>query len=55
MPFGVKNQPPIFQRVVSRAFRNYLDKFMKIILDDFIVHNDIYIHLVKLKTMFSKV
>jgi len=28
MPFGVKNGPPTFQRVVNRAFREYLDKFM---------------------------
>jgi hypothetical protein len=40
MPFGVKNGPPIFQRVVSRAFREYLDQFMKIFLDDFIVYSD---------------
>lgn len=54
MPFGMKNQPPTFQRVVSRAFKNYLDKFIKIFLDDFIVHNDIYIHIAKFKLCFQK-
>jgi hypothetical protein len=29
MPFGVKNGPPTFQKIVSRAFREYLDQFMK--------------------------
>jgi hypothetical protein len=41
MPFGVKNGSPTFQRVISRTFREYLDQFMKIFLDEFIVYNDI--------------
>jgi hypothetical protein len=45
MPFGVKNGPPTYQKVVSKAFKDYLDKFMKKILDDFIVYNDMDIHL----------
>ncbi len=41
MPFDVKNGPPTFQIVVSRAFGKYLDQFMKIFLDDFIVYSDL--------------
>jgi hypothetical protein len=33
MPFGVKNGPPTFQRIVNKAFIKYLNKFMKIFLD----------------------
>jgi hypothetical protein len=44
MSFGVKNGPPTFQRVVSRAFRKYLNKFMKIFLDDFLVYSDMESH-----------
>jgi hypothetical protein len=40
MPFGVKNGPPTFQKVISRTFREYLDQFMKIFLDDFIKYSD---------------
>ncbi len=54
MPFGVKNGPPTFQRVVSRTFREYLDQFMKIFLDDFIIYNDTDNHLMKLKLCFHK-
>jgi len=54
MPFGVKNGPPTFQRVVSRTFRKYLDQFMKIFLDDFIVYIDMENHLMKLKLCFQK-
>jgi hypothetical protein len=49
MHFGIKNGPFTYQRVVSRAFRDYLNKFMKIFLDDFTVYNDMDIHLQKLK------
>ncbi len=44
MPFGVKNGPLTYYRVVSRAFINYLHKFIKIFLDDFNVYNDMDIH-----------
>ncbi len=30
MPFGLKNAPPIYQQVVSRAFKEYLGVFMKL-------------------------
>ncbi len=54
MPFGVKNGPPTYQRVVTKAFREYIDVFMKIFLDDFIVLNDLSTHLKKLKKCFLK-
>jgi hypothetical protein len=51
MPFGVKNGPPTFQRVISRTFRKILEKFMKIFLDDFMVYSDMESHLMKLKPL----
>jgi hypothetical protein len=54
MPFGVKNGPPTFQRIVSKAFRKYLDQFMKIFLDDFTVYSDMESHLMKLRLCFQK-
>jgi hypothetical protein len=38
IPFDVKNGPPTFQKTVSRAFIKYLNQFMKIFFDDFIVY-----------------
>jgi hypothetical protein len=52
MPFGVKNEPPTFQRVVSTTFIEYLNQFMKIFLGDFIVYNDTESHLMKFKLCF---
>jgi hypothetical protein len=37
MPFGVKNGAPTYQIVVTNAFKEYLDSFMKLFLDDFTV------------------
>ncbi len=54
MPFGVKNEPPTFQIVVSRTFKEYLDQFVKIFLDDFIVYSDMESHLMKFKLCFKK-
>jgi hypothetical protein len=51
MPFGVKNGPPTFQRVISRTFRKILEKFMKIFLDDFMIYSDMESHLMKLKPL----
>jgi hypothetical protein len=35
--FGVKNGPPTYQKVVTKTLREYLNNFMKVFLDDFIV------------------
>jgi hypothetical protein len=34
MPFGVKNGPLTYERVMTKSFKKYLDSFMKIFLDD---------------------
>jgi len=35
MPFGMKNEPPTYQKAITKAFKKYLDNFMKIFLDYF--------------------
>lgn len=37
MPFGLKNVPAIFSRVVVTAFKEYIHKFLEIYLDDWTV------------------
>jgi hypothetical protein len=54
MPFGVKNGPPTYQRPITKAFCEYIDVFLKIFLDDFIVFNDLSTHLEKLRKCFLK-
>jgi hypothetical protein len=43
--FGIKNGPPTYHRVITKAFKESLDNFMKIIVDDFIMYNDMDSHL----------
>jgi hypothetical protein len=52
--FGVKNGPPTYQKVITKAFREYIDVFMKIFLDDYTVFSDLSTHLEKLKKCFLK-
>ncbi len=54
MLFRVKNGPPTYQKTITKTFRKYLDNFMKIFLDDFIIYNDMDNHLQKLKLCFQK-
>jgi len=54
MPFGLKNAPPTYQRVVSMSFKEYFGVFMKLILNDFSVFSDLKTHLVKLQLCFNK-
>jgi len=54
MPFGVRKGPPNFQKVVSKAFKKYLNQFMTIFLDDFRVYSDMENHLMKFRLYFQK-
>jgi hypothetical protein len=45
---------PTYHRVVTKTFKEYLDSFMKIFLDDFTVYNDMGSRLQKLKLCFQK-
>jgi len=45
MAFGVKNEPPTYQKVVTKAFCEYIDVFMKIFLDDFIIFSYMSNHI----------
>jgi hypothetical protein len=45
MSFGIKNGPPTYKRDVTKTFREYLDNFMKIFMDDFTMYNDMDNHL----------
>jgi hypothetical protein len=54
MPFGMKNGPLTYERVVIKTSKEYLDNFMKIFLDDFIVYSDMESPMHKFKLCFQK-
>jgi hypothetical protein len=53
MPFGVKNGHLTYHRVMTKAFREYLDSFMKIFLHDFTMYSDMESHLQKFRLCFQ--
>jgi len=54
MSFSVKIGPPTYQRAITQAIHEYIDVFMKIFLDDFIIFNDLSTHLKRLTKCFFK-
>jgi len=49
--FGVKNEPPTYQSIVSWISKEYLEHFMKKKLDDFIVYNNMNTHMSQVNVM----
>ncbi len=49
MPFGLCNAPTTFQKVVTKAFKEYLNEIMQSFLDDFSVYGSIKDHLSQLQ------
>jgi len=42
MPFGLSNAPGCFQAYVNSCFSDMIDKFLKIYMDDFLIHSKNY-------------
>jgi hypothetical protein len=53
MPFGVKNGWPTYQKAIIQTFHEYIDVFIKIFLDDFVVFSDLSTQLEKLGKFFK--
>jgi hypothetical protein len=54
MPFGLKNAPTIFSRVVVEAFKEFLHKFLEAYFDDWTVFNILQNHIECLRLMLDK-
>ncbi|MGZ7828428.1 reverse transcriptase family protein, partial [Bacillus subtilis] len=39
MPFGVTNAPAVFMDLMNRVFREYLDQFMIVFINDILVYS----------------
>ena len=48
MPFGLKNAPTIFSRVVVAAFKYFIQKFLQVYMDDWTVYGLVRDHLANL-------
>jgi hypothetical protein len=54
MPFGLKNAPTIFSRVVVEAFKDFLHKFLEAYFDDWTIFSLLEDHIKCLRLMLDK-
>jgi hypothetical protein len=54
MPFGLKNSPTIFSRVVVEAFKEFLHKFLEAYFDDWTVFSLLKNHIECLRLLLDK-
>ena len=54
MPFGLKNAPAIFSRVVFVVFKEYIHKFLEVYFDDWTVFGLIDKNIGDLRLMLEK-
>ena len=54
MPFGLKNVPAMFSRVVVAVFKEYIHKFLEVYFDDWTVFGLTKDHIGDLRLMFEK-
>jgi hypothetical protein len=53
MPFGLKNAPAIFSRVVVAAFKEFIHKFLEVYFDDWTVFGLVKCHVASLRLMLD--
>ena len=54
MPFGLKNAPAVFSRIIIAAFREYIHKFLEVYMDDWTVYSLLKYHATLLRIMFDR-
>ena len=53
MPFGLKNTPAIFSRVVVAVFKEFIHKFLEVYFDDWTVFGLVKEHVSNLRLMWD--
>ena len=54
MPFGLKNEPSIFSRVVVAVFKEFIHKFLEVYFDDWTIFGLMDKHVRALRLMLAK-
>jgi hypothetical protein len=54
MPFGLKNAPAVFSRIVIASFREFIHKFIEVYMDDWMVYSLLKEHVALLRLMFDR-
>ena len=53
MPFGLKNAPAMFSRVVISAFKEFIHKFLEVYFDDWTIFSLLKDHIASLRLMLD--
>jgi hypothetical protein len=53
MPFGLKNAPTIFSRVVIDSFKEFIHQFLEVYMDDWNVYSLLKDHVEVLRLMLE--
>jgi hypothetical protein len=54
MPFGLKNAPTVFSRIMISAFHDFIHKFLEVYLDDWMVYSLLKEHIGLLRLMLDR-
>jgi hypothetical protein len=54
MPFGLNNAPVVFSRIVIAYFREFIHKFIKVYIDDWMVYSLLKEHVALVCLMFDR-
>jgi hypothetical protein len=54
MPFGLKNTPAVFSKIVIASFREFIHKFIEVYMDDWMIYSLIKEHVALLRLMFDR-
>jgi hypothetical protein len=54
MPFGLKNAPAIFSRVVIVVFKEFIHQFLEVYLEDWTVYSHLKYHVEVLRLMLER-
>jgi len=53
MPFGLKNAPAIFLHIVITSFKDFIDKFLEVYIDDWTVFGLVKQYVESLRLMLN--
>ena len=54
MPFGLKNAPAIFSKIIVDAFKYFIHKFLEVYFDDWTIFGLIKDHIESLRMMLER-